>query len=294
MPLDSPAGPTISRSGLAASRASRSRSLDASAQRKMIVTSGRHCIALLHRADRLGSCVKMLLASSDWHSTECSLIWRARATPHGRLLFQLAPSTRRTAATACGSSLATWLTPLTPNGGRTLPVGTSLTGRTPQGSKVTVDLAHQAKTFWPTALANDAEKRGQIAPERRNGLPGVTRAWSTPRASDGAKGGPHMAFGAGGTPLPAQAAQLAWATPTSRDYKDGTSPGTAPVNAHLGRQVEPSLDAGSLNPAFVFWLMGYPPAYLSCAPPATRSSRKSPRASSVPCSTPDDPAAAGV
>lgn len=35
--------------------------------------------------------------------------------------------------------------------------------------------------------------------------------WSTPRASDGEKGGPNMSFGAGGTPLPAQAFQ--WATP---------------------------------------------------------------------------------
>ncbi|MEH6413865.1 DNA cytosine methyltransferase [Pseudomonas sp. CGJS7] len=30
-----------------------------------------------------------------------------------------------------------------------------------------------------------------------------------------------------------------------------------------------------LNPEFVFWLMGYPPEFLACAPPATRSSRRS-------------------
>ena len=43
--------------------------------------------------------------------------------------------------------------------------------------------------------------------------------WGTPRASDGEKGGPNQAFGAGGTPLPAQAAQ--WTTPSHSDGRRG-------------------------------------------------------------------------
>jgi len=39
----------------------------------------------------------------------------------------------------------------------------------------------------------------------------VQHIWSTPRASDGEKGSPNQDFGAGGTPLPAQAVQ--WQTP---------------------------------------------------------------------------------
>lgn len=43
--------------------------------------------------------------------------------------------------------------------------------------------------------------------------------WSTPRSSDGEKGGPNQAFGAGGVPLPAQAYQ--WATPSVADTTGG-------------------------------------------------------------------------
>ena len=86
---------------------------------------------------------------------------------------------------------AMWKTPDVPNGGRALKPGTSETGRRPDGSKAQVGLENQ------------------------------TRMWGTPRASDGEKGGPNMAFGAGGTPLPSQAAN--WPTPAAQNVK-GSSP----------------------------------------------------------------------
>jgi hypothetical protein len=47
---------------------------------------------------------------------------------------------------------------------------------------------------------------------------GITN-WSTPKATDGAKGGPGQSYGSGGTPpLPAQAAQ--WQTPVADDQVD--------------------------------------------------------------------------
>lgn len=228
-------GRMMHRCGPGASPASRSASPATSARRPTTVTSGRNCIALLHKRDPLYFWARTLLASSRWGSMEFSLTWKAKATPAGRLLFQLAPSTPRTGEIGSGSSGA----------------------------------------VWPTATANDPEKRGDFAAERRNGLPGIAKAvWSTPRASDGEKGGPNHSFGSGATPpLPAQAV---WATPTTRDHKDASSVGSAPVNGMLGRQVEPSPAGGFLNPEFVFWLMGYPPEFLACAPPVTRSSRKSP------------------
>ena len=46
---------------------------------------------------------------------------------------------------------------------------------------------------------------------------GITN-WSTPKATDGAKGGPGQSYGSGGMPpLPAQAAQ--WPTPAAQNWK---------------------------------------------------------------------------
>lgn len=63
-----------------------------------------------------------------------------------------------------------------------------------------------------------------------------------------------------------------WPTPTQRDYKDGCSVENVPVNALLGRAVEPTKTKGSLNPAFVEYLMGYPSEWTASKPLATASS----------------------
>ena len=70
--------------------------------RRMTVTSGRKCSGLLGRQDPVGCLVRTLLESSTWHSTKCLLTWRPKATPRGRLLFQLAPLTPRTDGTEFG------------------------------------------------------------------------------------------------------------------------------------------------------------------------------------------------
>lgn len=143
-------------------------------------------------------------------------------------------------------------------GGKMPPEGTSLTGARPDGKKAQVGLSYFAKT--------------QVA------------MWSTPRASDGEKGGPNMSFGAGGQPLPAQAYHTAMgATPTARDHQRGVKPPRpwdtgVPLSQQIGQALglEPNTEKartekpGALNPEFVFWLMGYPAEWLSCAPEATR------------------------
>lgn len=73
---------------------------------KMTVTSGRKCLELLQNSDPFGLLGKMLLESSIWRSTQCYLTWKPKATPQGRLLFQLVASAPRTDDT--GQQL--WLT----------------------------------------------------------------------------------------------------------------------------------------------------------------------------------------
>lgn len=147
-----------------------------------------------------------------------------------------------------------WYTPNVPNGGRTLAEATTPTGMTPEGEKRQVGLENQA------------------------------RMWSTPRSSDGEKGGPNQAFGAGGTPLPAQAQQ--WATPQARDHfpphtaeyvaaKKAQGHGMANLNDQADQWQASSLpdpaiskdgeksskERRSLNPLFVEFLMGWPPRW---------------------------------
>jgi hypothetical protein len=106
--------------------------------------------------------------------------------------------------------------------------------------------------------------------------------WSTPRASDGEKGGPNQAFGAGGEPLAAQTVN--WPSVTVADSRaspsltaggaatrEGYTPGMTLTDAIRIYSLPdlatypvgeiPSRDRRSLNPLFVEWLMGWPPGW---------------------------------
>lgn len=65
---------------------------------------------------------------------------------------------------------------------------------------------------WPTATANMVTGAGSAGRDGGDNLQTAVSMWGTPRATDGEKGGPNQSFGAGGQPLPAQAAQ--WETPS--------------------------------------------------------------------------------
>ena len=54
---------------------------------------GQQCIELYESADRHGSSLRMfsdlLVTQTEWSSSKCALIWKAKATKYNRLLFQL-------------------------------------------------------------------------------------------------------------------------------------------------------------------------------------------------------------
>lgn len=81
--------------------------------------------------------------------------------------------------------------------------------------------------IWREKVSPQGLSISRLAPSTRHtNATGSTGAlWSTPRASDGEKGGPSQSFTAGGQPLPAQMYQAFWVTASSRDWKD--SPGMA-------------------------------------------------------------------
>tara|TARA_E500000178_G_scaffold130150_1_gene129995 strand:+ start:1072 stop:1779 length:708 start_codon:yes stop_codon:yes gene_type:complete len=197
--------------------------------RKMTAISGRKYFPLFKQSGQLGAFSRMFLDTLAWASTRCYLTWKPKATPAGRLLFQLAPSMPRTDETESGL----WRTPLAADGTHNHCLAPSvLEGRT------TMTLTNQVKG-------------------------GQAGFWATPRTTDGTGGpnkldekgrrisqtNPDLVFGA---KLADQVKM--WPTPTAQDAKNNGGESqhernTKPLNAEVG---------GSLNPQWVEWLMGYP------------------------------------
>lgn len=147
-------------------------------------------------------------------------------------------------------TLAGWTTPQTHDSQGTGSAARLERHGTTHGCKNLQDEAHLAG--WPTPRAN---KRG--VPDSHGTRQDPIVGWGTPSATERSGQGPDNVS-------LMQQARLAPGPPTS----------SFPASTE-NRAVRPAL-----NPAFSLWLMGYPPEHLSCAPQATRSSRRSARRSS--------------
>jgi hypothetical protein len=220
--------------------------------RKMTATSGRNLVGSWLSYGPLGSLERTLLATSAWASMTCFLTWRDKVTPAGRLLFQLAPLARTTAATGAGLlptpvtfyTRENWTPEKIAERQAEVKAATNAKNGPRTGNGFGLNLA-QAHRFWHTPRANDSQKRGALAADDRSGLPAQVlhpQMFPTPNASDASKWS-HQSL----AERQAKGQQVRLNTAVSPEGGKG----------------------GSLNPAWVEWLMGFPEGWTDLKPSET-------------------------
>lgn len=258
-------------------RASLSASPGSAEAKRMTVRSGRKCAGLYRRPGPLGLLARTLLASSAWGSTKCWLTWQAKVTKQRRLLlFQLAAWTPRTRGTGSGLLPGILKTPsAVETEGGIMEIRPGCDGH--------YKLRDQIAGLIPTPSAGDSECCG---PHRgkADSVYSTIKMLPTPQGADAERFGGDFARenrpGSGGDDLSTAIRR----TPEGR-----------PGKSHGLR----------LRPAFVEWMMGYPPGWTALPeypanprwnerkkraqrpveptaskPSGTRSSRRSPTKSS--------------
>lgn len=175
--------------------------------------------------------------------------WKPKVTPSGRQYCQLAVSARPINATDCGL----WQAPVMDDA--------VLRKKGKFNSRGEPKLSGQV-AMWTTPKSQNANspcKHGQGG----MGLQDIVSLWPTPNASDNRDRG-------------------SWDNPSvQRRVQIGKQIGLTAIAQGTGKLVNGSTvrteKRGSLNPAFVCWLMGFPTAWERCGDTVTLLSRKSRR-----------------
>jgi hypothetical protein len=153
-------------------------------------------------------------------STLFNLTWKERATPAGRVFYQLAASGRRTSEQERGSSESYWPTPRANENDQGSHEEIAAAGSSWLGQNRGATVATMAKlASWPTPMACPPAQKGYNEAGNTDSSRKTVAlcSWATPTSrdhKDGPKGGPSQ-----GIDRPPGAASLAtWPTPQARDH----------------------------------------------------------------------------
>jgi hypothetical protein len=236
-------------------------------------------------------------------STEWPLIWKRKATKQGRSISRLRVSTPRTSETGCTG----WRSPnVREKGGGAYSDPAKALARLTSGHQINLEDEALAIAGWSTPRATDGEKGGPNMSFGAGGTPLPAQAsqlagWVTPDARDanaeGLQAGLSQIEKYSTCGLQTQAVIAGWNTPKASQTMGRYSqvngkryPGLWQKAQFLSGATTNSWDPtrkdsigalGQLNPAFVSWLMGFPPEWLEhCPAKRSRSLRKVKRGAS--------------